>query len=519
MAIHTYTDTLTGQLRRFETTDKVWVQLATPTGELLQELPPEALEALEALEPAETELRGRDSLRLLSQEAVSHLPSTSVGVAGRHVVDEDGDDRIFLDRELLLEVKQPMGDPTEDFAQVGVTMVRDHFDPGVYTVRLPEEETFAQGIDRLFDTGLFRWVVPNEAIRSPRDAARLSPAKQELLTDRLHLPDTVPPPPGAGESPLRLELPSSTPNPDHDILNLPFLWMGIREAWQQVWPEIVPGEGTIVGIVDEAVSSQHNDLRVLPNPSLLAPAPVMALDHHGTEMAGLVAAQRNSFGILGIAPGTGLLSVGADFMQTQGAEVVMSLGNILDALAFAMHWLVRNGHRRVVMNFSWTTKDPNPMLEKRICALADQGYLLVAAAGNNGDDGVNPVSLDKSPRYPAVYREVLTVGAREIAFNGQDKVCGPRLSNSNFGSRVDLAAPGEGFVTTTREGDAFFTTGETSAATASVSGIAALLWSAAPTKTAAEIRQALLETARPPGGEGLGRGCVHALDALNFLRR
>ena len=154
------------------------------------------------------------------------------------------------------------------------------------------------------------------------------------------------------------------------------------------------------------------------------------------------------------------------------------------------------------------------LLRDAVNAVSDAGSLIIAAAGNAG------VS---APHYPAAYPEVLSVSA-----------VGPDMrlpSYSNFGSTIDIAAPGGdleggdasfGVISTTWD----FTRGiprydrmqGTSMAAPHVAGVAALLVAQNPGMSAEEIRTRLTRyavDAGPPGPDNFyGAGIVNARNSL-----
>jgi hypothetical protein len=131
------------------------------------------------------------------------------------------------------------------------------------------------------------------------------------------------------------------------------------------------------------------------------------------------------------------------------------------------------------------------------------GVLPVAAAGND-----NQVL----PYYPGAYDNVVSVAATDFGDN--------KAGFSNYGTWVDVAAPGVGLSTVSGGG---YTTGfaGTSGACPHVAGLAALLF-AVPGATNASVRAALEDTAttlnQPPFGEYTGYGLINANAALQRMQ-
>ena len=124
------------------------------------------------------------------------------------------------------------------------------------------------------------------------------------------------------------------------------------------------------------------------------------------------------------------------------------------------------------------------MLSDAIKAAGDAGQLVVVAAGNQGAD------IDQVPNYPAAYDlpNIITVAATDE----DDQLA----QFSNVGAiGVDIAAPGDVILSTEPSGYGY--SSGTSMASPHVAGVAALVLSLHPTWTVAQIRDRILQTARP----------------------
>jgi len=197
-------------------------------------------------------------------------------------------------------------------------------------------------------------------------------------------------------------------------------------------------------------------------------------DGHGTMLAGSILATANSVG--------GLELMGVKFFDFATQP---SAANAAQAIRFA----VANGAH--IINLSFDLGIGSNELEQAIASAGRAGVLVVMAAGNTGSDN------DQYPLVPARYAESCRESA--IVVMATDSYDG-RAMISNFGRRsVDLAAPGVRIWSTcvsrggagSRKYGAY--TG-TSAATAQVSGAAALLKSQDPSRTASDIKRRLMGT-------------------------
>lgn len=266
-----------------------------------------------------------------------------------------------------------------------------------------------------------------------------------------------------------------------------------------VWDLGLKGQGVKVGVVDTAMDVTHPQLqrRLAVNEAELngetdvdddqngfvddvvgwdflydEPQGVRpVVDSHGTHVAGIVAADHRDGVIQGIAPEAQI--VASSFLNEAGA------GNLYGAL-LALDYVAAQG--ATVVNASWGGPNCSKTLRETLLRLSSDDVLIVVAAGNDG------LNLDISPDYPAAFEtpNQLTVGAI--------RPTGYMAGFSNTSYRfVHLAAPGEQiFSTVPRNGVAAMD--GTSMAAPFVAGAAAVLRGHRPTATAAQVRQALLES-------------------------
>ena len=300
-------------------------------------------------------------------------------------------------------------------------------------------------------------------------------------------------------------------------------------AWPDVWPP-GPGATVVVGVVDSGIDVDHPDLlgRIWRNgaeangragvdddgngyvddvvgwdfvdaPGLGGTGDCLDPDDdpddesgHGTHVAGIIgAATGNGRGMAGVAARVQLMALRAGFNRAGG-------GFLADAAAAAaIAYAADNGAR--VVNLSWGDSRYAPVVADAVDYAAAAGCLLVAAAGNEGNDQV---------LSPARLRQVLAVAAVDAS--------GGAAQYSNRGSAVDLAAPGTGVLSLIPGGGYGERTG-TSMAAAFVSGVAALTLGRHPTWTAAQTSGALLASAADLGPDGwdagTGAGLVQATAA------
>ena len=217
----------------------------------------------------------------------------------------------------------------------------------------------------------------------------------------------------------------------------------------QLWQMAPVTEAVVVAILDTGIDPDHQDLNglIMAEANFTDSSSPVDSYGHGTHVAGIIAAKNNGTGIVGVAPGCRLLNV----------KVADDMGRCqASALAEGIIWAVNNGAS--VINISLEIREPSPQLEEAVNYAWSCGSIIIAAAGNNGN---------QSPVYPAYYNNCVAVAAIN-----QDDNLAPL---SNYGDWVDVAAPGSDIYSTLPDNDYGYKTG-TSFATACVSGIAALLF-------------------------------------------
>jgi subtilisin len=269
------------------------------------------------------------------------------------------------------------------------------------------------------------------------------------------------------------------------------------------------------------------------------PEPLVGpLAGHGLNTAGVIGAMDNDFGVVGVAPGAPIYAY-----RVVRSDNTVTTASVLCALA-AVKSLASSGLVKVV-NMSFTMEqfaglsDPNcaydpeayrhngfgwinssgisgqkPRLtpeelarvglesvRRLVCDLVAAGVTVVASAANDSAD------VGATGSVPAVFDEVITVsgladsdgvpggvaaglpeGCPAVADNAGDDVFG---SFSDFGSQVDLIAPGTCLLTTSANGQ-YDWYNRTSGAAPHVAGAAALHLAQHPAATPAEVKAALI---------------------------
>ncbi|MCG2796390.1 MAG: S8 family serine peptidase, partial [Actinomycetia bacterium] len=227
---------------------------------------------------------------------------------------------------------------------------------------------------------------------------------------------------------------------------------------------------------------------------------------HGTHVCGTVAQSTdNSFGVAGIAFNCSIMPVKVLDDGGLGSD-----SQIIEGIIHAADQDVD------VLNMSFSGPGTSEALEEAVDYAFSEGVVLCASSGNEDEDAVG---------YPAAYSSCVAVGAT----NRNKK----RASYSNYGSALDVVAPGGGpaggiiqqtFQTFGKpDGNfAFQSMQGTSMACPHVAGVAALVKSHHPAWTAGDVRAAVTSTCRDLGSTGWdpesGWGLIDADAALNAAK-
>lgn len=177
------------------------------------------------------------------------------------------------------------------------------------------------------------------------------------------------------------------------------------------------------GFIDDCMGWNFTE----PKESILATDPMDTIGH-GTHLAGIIAALHNDIGISGIAPKAKILplKVIMDDEADPSKKIAFS-----DRLASAIVYAVKSGADIINLSLGWPRSLDAKYLREAINFAQSQGVFLVAAAGNNNSD---------EPIFPCAYEGVVCVGATGID--------GKKAPFSNYGSTVDVMAPGESIIST-----------------------------------------------------------------------
>lgn len=266
----------------------------------------------------------------------------------------------------------------------------------------------------------------------------------------------------------------------------------------EVWNREITGNGIIVAVVDSGVDYTHPDLddNIWQNPGEIPDNGIdddrngyiddirgwdfvyqdnnpMDFNGHGTHVAGLIAAERNDFGITGVAYNAKIMPVRVLDANVEGYP---------DEIAAGIRYAADNGAH--VINLSLGGWYPSRLADEAIGYATDKGVVVVIAAGNEGFS---------EPDYPAINADRLGIAVGGIDINDRMN----EYSNRAGSKVLDyVVAPGVDIYSTTPY-DTYETYTGTSMATPHVAGVAALILNANPTLTPTQVEYILTTTANP----------------------
>lgn len=201
---------------------------------------------------------------------------------------------------------------------------------------------------------------------------------------------------------------------------------------------------------------------------------------HGTHVSGIIAAKRNNgIGIDGAANNVKIMAIRN---TPSGDEYDKDV-------ALGVYYAVDNGAKVINMSFGKQFSPHSDWVRDAIAYAAEKDVLIVAAAGNDGEntDEINYFPNDQINNGVEVSNTFLKVGSNGSKY-GSTLVAG----YSNYGKNtVDVFAPGSQIYSTYPKNDYEFASG-TSMAAPLVAGVAALIFSQYPNLSAAQVKHILM---------------------------
>lgn len=460
------------------------------------------------------------------------------------LVDQEGLTRYFLPDELTVQFSDDVSHSEAErlIRELGSEIVQQQRTPGYYTVSVPVDKGLFETLEAYSSHAKVKFAEPSEfgiddaldpvtngagSIQipgkiNPEELAKYLPGEAGITH-----PERVAPERQRLQRQRVAQRPVQPQVSDEEIYmpndpNFNLLW-GLNNTGQSVngitgtpdadidapeaWDYTRGRTDVILAVIDTGCDLDHPDLQanILPRGAedwdFADPADKVPDDSgfHGTHVAGTTAAVDNAIGVIGVAPNCRIMPLRVDLTTGMNA-------NRADAINYVAAQAVANPTRRYVINCSWRMNGDHAGVHNAIINAVNNNVVVVFAAGNAN------TNIDVTPQYPAVYDEVVAVAATDQ----NDK----RASFSNYGSKVDVSAPGVNIYSTMPNDTYGFLDG-TSMASPHAAGVAALIWSRNKNLSNQEVRQILQNNtdnidAKNPGFVGkLGKGRLNAYLAVS----
>ncbi|MCZ7602049.1 MAG: S8 family peptidase [Melioribacteraceae bacterium] len=394
-----------------------------------------------------------------------------------YVVDSKTDSKYLLD-ETSLSVKLKEGFSKQAFENyckaLGIEIERENM-LGIIDLKLPKTANIFGTYNQFKNSAMFEWI----DINSYGEFLTYYPNNDPGFSSQYYIDDRQ--------------------NDPH---------INVNEVWEYLDYEEIDQSNVIVAVIDQGVDYNHGDLagNIWTNAQNYHgydfydnddfPVPLTD-DHHGTSIAGIIAAvNNNNQGVAGVAGGWNGSISGSKIMAVRiGAGTILDASKVDDAIIYAAN----NGAK--IINMSFKTDELNAIKNAINYAHNKKGCLIIAASGNEKKDIV---------LFPASNYNVMAVGGilKNFTIGG------------SYGVGLELVAPAEGIYSlinsTTSDPYKSDTVGNgTSYSAPQVAGAAALMWAASPYLTQIDVRKVLNQSATNIGPiEEFGNGLLNVVQSF-----
>lgn len=235
-------------------------------------------------------------------------------------------------------------------------------------------------------------------------------------------------------------------NPAREVIDYGVQMVGAPLEWSETM-----GENIRVGVIDTGVDYNHLELknRIKDGINTLHGGDCADDNGHGTHICGIISAEKNGVGVIGVAPRADLY-VAKAFAKDGTSNFA--------AIEKAINWMIDKKVNVVNMSFSSTAG--GRIYTQLIHRLYQNGISIICAAGNEGEHGDNTIG------YPARFAETVAVSAVDINKH--------IASFSSKGNSAEICAAGIDIYSTYLDGGYAVLSG-TSMAAPIITGAVALL--------------------------------------------
>ena len=312
----------------------------------------------------------------------------------------------------------------------------------------------------------------------------------------------------------------------------------VYSSYLDLWAEPIHGAGVNVAVIDDGVDITHNEFLGLSTIASVdytgtnVTYPAAVHGSHATKVAGVIFANHNQYDIAGIAPEANLINISAiNTNFTNPAQLTTFFENLVPDICSALFYA--NASNAEIILCPWEFLDNanttynSSSLNSYITTLLSsgrggKGTVIIFSSGNNS-------TTTTSIPYPANSDDrIIVVGATDQSHN--------RYTQSCYGNKLDVVAPGVNILTTSTDingNHSIVSVSGTSVAAAHVAGLVALMLSVNPNLTLTQVDWILKTSAykspnytfgtysnHPTGtwNNELGYGEVTALQAVAMAR-
>ncbi|KAF4672517.1 hypothetical protein FOL47_000432 [Perkinsus chesapeaki] len=255
---------------------------------------------------------------------------------------------------------------------------------------------------------------------------------------------------------------------------------GVPAAWERMASATVARRKVTVALIDSGVERDHPDLvgNVVPGYNVIKKTTDTSdKSGHGTMMAGVVGATiNNSIGIASVADLVNIMPISLEKHFDEKAEA--------DSIDYAIRHKDAMNIKVILMPISGLVL--RMKVEEKIQEAVAAGILVIVTAGNDAEN------ITRARRYPCSLTRRVPGMLCVAATDSTDMTL---AAFSNYGNYVDIAAPGKS-IKTTLLSQPYGEFSGTSAASAIVAGVAAILFSINSNLSPIEAKELLKDTSK-----------------------
>lgn len=245
-----------------------------------------------------------------------------------------------------------------------------------------------------------------------------------------------------------------------------------------------------IGIIDDGFDENHKELNIKYTNSDYQNNNIY--NNHGTHVAGIISAEHNNAsGISGIVDNCNIYTIPVNNRSKfLSSSLVDEISELIENRCKVINISMAHPSGGGILK-SYLLNKEQKRLTKALGNLLDNKYdfLISKAAGNKGKDTSDDLTIVLSHITEKNIKDrIIVVANATITNNGSYML----FENSNYGERIDIAAPGTNIYSTKVNGYTYMT--GTSQAAPMVTGVAGLVWSINPNFTGTEVKKIICDS-------------------------